>query len=137
MKNAFVWEDCFDDLREGVYLAYVWSPYAIPHAVGLEHDYHRRARWSSIEFQTVWRYTLVDFEDDTSTRPWNFKDFILMCSNRYDNEELRADIINTGKLTMTTVNRIRTFLYGSRAQACKDLTCSDATLMELIFASMG
>ena len=136
MEEAFVWED-HQDLRCGTYLAYVWSPYAIPHAVALEHYYYRRVRFGSMGLHVTWSYALVDFEDEKSTRQLKSKDFTFICSNGFEDEELRADKIHTEKLTMITVNRIRTFLYGSTAQACKNLTCSDATLLELVFASMG
>jgi hypothetical protein len=137
IEEEFVWED-HNDLRRGTYLAYVWSPFAIPHAVALEHYYYRRVYWSSMGFWTTWQYALVDFEDSQSTKQLDGEtDYSFICSNGFDDEELRADKINLKGLNKNLVRKIRTFVYGDSSQACKDLTCSDATLLDLLFGSMG
>lgn len=136
IEEAFEWHD-HNDLRRGVYLAYVWSPFAIPHAIALEHYYYHRPHWSTMEFWTTWKYALIDFEDNQSTKQLKTEDFKFLCSNGYEDERLRADVIDTDNLTMTTVNRMRAFLYGSRIKACKEQTCCDLTFLELLFGSMG
>ena len=134
--EAFDWED-YKDLRRGTYLSFVWSPYAIPHAVALEHYYYRRIYSSSVDFGTTWKYALVDFEKRRSASELTERDFVLLCSNGYEDTVLRADQIDVNNLTATTVANMRVFLYGDCTEASKDLTCSDAKFLGLLFASMG
>jgi nicotinamidase-related amidase len=53
--GEMIWEDC-DEVRTAEFYAHVWSPYAIPHAIQLKHRYHRRVRYSSMEFYAVWGF---------------------------------------------------------------------------------
>uniref|UniRef100_A0A7S2LM06 Uncharacterized protein n=1 Tax=Leptocylindrus danicus TaxID=163516 RepID=A0A7S2LM06_9STRA len=137
------WEmDQGDELRTGEYRSHVWSPYAIPRALDLFHGYHRRARYSSMEFKTYWKYHLVDFEDvDTIAKKLDldscFKDEVYyesLCSNYFEDEELRMDVIDAKNLTIKTVRKLRRFLYGTNRSG---VICDHHDFLRLLFASMG
>ena len=127
------WEDC-DSLRSGNYSANVWSPYAIPHAVELNHRYHSRARIDTFEFFTTWSYRLIDFEKEETIKN---KEFQELCSNCYEDEELRADVIDDEHLNEKTCSLLRNFLFGSDSEHSKSITCSDMNFWLLVFGSMG
>jgi hypothetical protein len=55
------WED-EDDLRSASYHGWVFSPFALPRAMELDHRYHQRARNTSIEFYCTWDFKLVAFD---------------------------------------------------------------------------
>lgn len=128
-----IWEEC-DELRSAEYYANVWSPYAIPHAIELEHRYHCRTRYSSIEFGTVWSYREVDFEEKDAIDSDEYKE---LCSNCFKDEELRADVITSSHMNKLTGQRLRSFLFGSHSEECKNVTCSDMSFWLLLFGSMG
>jgi len=54
------WDE--EDLRSSEFGATIYSPYAIPHAVRLEHSYFSRVRWSSREWGVSWRFKLLRFD---------------------------------------------------------------------------
>ncbi|EJK49370.1 hypothetical protein THAOC_31758 [Thalassiosira oceanica] len=149
------------------YSAHVWSPYAIPHAIALTHSYHKRARWSSMEFGTFWWYRLIDFEredtieDDSEdedegendeqdfdllamlhgeadeTEHSGMKKWTVLCSNQFKDEFLMAEVIDEKNLTQETCDSFRSFLFGAATDNCRTLTCTDKSLWYLIFGSMG
>mmetsp|Transcript_6275 Transcript_6275/g.15605 ORF Transcript_6275/g.15605 Transcript_6275/m.15605 type:complete len:387 (+) Transcript_6275:83-1243(+) len=127
------WED-YEQLRSAEYYAHVWSPFAIPHAIELEHRYHGRARYRSFEFFTFWGYRLIDFEDESTIDSDRFKN---ICSNCYEDDVLRQDIIKESHMNNNTSSKIRKFLYGTDSDESKAITCSDMNLWLMLFASMG
>ena len=68
------WDD--SKLISATYSSTVWSPFAIPHALHLSHDYYSKTGWSSVDFFCKWEYDTWDFEDV------NFRDGkdTLLCS---------------------------------------------------------
>ena len=127
------WEDC-EYIRTAHYFSHVWSPYAIPHAIELMHRYHGRSRMNSVEFSTAWSYRLVDFADEDSVNNERMK---VLCSDHFEDEELRADIIEVDNLTKKTCRKLRKFLFGSRSDESKRVTCTDYDFWLLIFGFMG
>ena len=131
--DYILWEDC-DHLRTGNYSSYVWSPYAIPHVINLKHRYHGRARLNTYEFFTIWQYRLIDFEKEETIKNEEFQD---LCSNCFEDEELRADVIDDEHLNEKTCSLLRNFLFGSDSEHSKSITCSDMNFWLLLFGSMG
>ena len=128
-----VWED-YRELRSAEYYAHVWSPYEIPRAIELEHQYHYRTRYSSVEFSTVWSYRKIDFEEEGTI---NCEKYKTICSNCFEDPELRADVIKTSHMNKRTCKLLREFLYGSYSEESKHITCSDKDFWLLLFGSMG
>jgi len=128
-----VWED-YEDLRSGNFYADVWSPYAIPHTIDLKHRCHSRARYTTFEFFTTWSYRLIDFEKEETIENEEFQE---LCSNCYEDQELRADVIDDEHLSEKTCSVLRNFLFGSDSKDSKSITCSDMNFWLLIFGSMG
>jgi hypothetical protein len=125
----------YDDVISAQFRGHVYSPYAIPHAIHLQHGYHRRPRWSTMEFFLIWGYKLLDFEeaqdeDDESDG------FTTICSNCYEDEQLRADVIDVSHLNQNTVNLLRRFLFGAIEES-KAVSCDDFSFLRLLFGSMG
>lgn len=128
-----VWED-YRELRSAEYYAHVWSPYEIPRAIELEHQYHYRTRYSSVEFSTVWSYRKIDFEEEGTI---NCEKYKTICSNCFEDPELRADVIKTSHMNKRTCKLLRELLYGSYSEESKHITCSDKNFWLLLFGSMG
>jgi regulator of RNase E activity RraB len=126
------WEDC-EELRSAEYYGYVWSPYAIPHAIHLEQRHHQRTRQTSVEFSVVWGYKLLDFEEPQDED--EDEEFTTICSDCFEDEELRADIIDASNLNRNTVHRLRRFLFGTSSHS--EQTCDDFSFLRLLFGSMG
>jgi hypothetical protein len=57
------WED-EDTLRSAEYQCEIFSPYAIPRAIELEHQFHERGRMYSAEFGVKWEFKLVRFDGE-------------------------------------------------------------------------
>ncbi|CAB9514661.1 expressed unknown protein [Seminavis robusta] len=125
------WEDA-DELRSATFEANVWSPFAMPHAIKLQHRYHHRARSRSVEFYATWAHSLLDFAELGKV------DWEELCSNCYEDEELRMDVIDTENLTRETVDGLRRFLHGTDdgEKLDRELFCNH-DFMLLLFASMG
>ena len=130
LGGDLVWED-YDHLRTAEYYSTVWSPYAIPHAIALMHRYHNRVRMHSVEFHTFWAYSFVDCEDESTIDGEGYRK---ICSNHFEDEELRADVIKFQTLNASTCEKLRKFLYGAQ---CQEVTCSDMDFWLLLFGSMG
>jgi hypothetical protein len=132
------WEDG-EELRSSQYFGYIWSPYAIPHAIALEHRRHFRTRMSSIEFYTTWGYILLDFEDDISEDDDDDEEeeFTTLCSDCFEDEELRLDVIEDSHLNQTTISRLRKFLFGTDKPESKEEICDEYSFLLLLFGSMG
>ena len=111
------------------YYAHVWSPYAIPHAIQLNHSWYGKMRYSGFELQTDWNYRLLDFEEDIENQSGNY--YKELCSANSDDE------IKTSHLNKATVGKLRKFLYGTNSKESKKLTCSDTDFLLLLFGSMG
>ena len=86
--------------------AVVWSPFAIPHAVRLEHYYHHHSRAYSREFRVSWSYRLFDFEDLNFQASRKTE----LCSNTWN----RNDNVRARNLSAGTVELLGTFLFGPR-----------------------
>ena len=130
----FVGGTRFDDsnrkLQSSEWSSTVWSPYAIPHAIRLNHYYHSEPKWSYIDFFCKWEYYLWDFEAEDYKRG----ETKLLCSNRLD----KIDKINTCGLNKTTYETLRSFLFGTASKESEEVTlCSPMNFWRLIFASMG
>jgi hypothetical protein len=123
----------YDEMRSAEFHGHVYSPYALPHAINLEHRYHRRPRHSTMEFWVVWGYKLLDFEE---AQEQETGDFTTICSNCYEDEELRADVIDVSHLNQNTVDRLRRFLFGA-VEESKPVCCDDFSFLRLLFGSMG
>jgi hypothetical protein len=130
--GRLVWEDC-DELRSAEYYGHVWSPYAIPHSIHLEQRHHCRARQNTVEFYVEWGYKLLDFEETQDND--EDEEFTRICSNCYEDEELRADVIDASNLNRNTVHRLRRFLFGTNSQS--EQLCDDFSFLRLLFGSMG
>ena len=130
--GELAWED-YDEIRTAHHNALVWSPFAIPHAVRLEHFFHSRPRMSTYEFSTSWSYCCWDFEDPTFRKSREFE----LCSNCFEDEVLRADVIETEHLNPGTVSKLRRFIFGSSTQAAVQGTMDDVPFLKLFFASMA
>jgi hypothetical protein len=129
-------------MRSGQFYGHVYPPYAIPHAIHLQHRYHRRPRMSTTEFFAIWGYKLLDFEEaqDEDTEESDEDDepdgFTTICSNCFKNEKLSADVIVVSHLNHNTVDRLRRFLFGAIKES-KPVCCDDFSFLRLLFGSMG
>lgn len=126
------WQD-YNELRSAEYYGHVWSPYAIPHAIHLEQRYHCRPRQTTVELAVAWGYKLQDFEEPQDED--EDEEFARICSNCYEDEELRADVIDVSNLNRNTVHRLRRFLFGTSNQS--EQICDDFSFLRLLFGSMG
>jgi hypothetical protein len=129
-------------IRTVTHHAVVWSPFAIPHAIRLEHYYLHQFRAYSLEFHVSWSYRLFDFESE------NFQgsDKAELCSNTWN----RVDVIRTRNLSGRTVDRLKTFLFGSSCEPSENLMnlddcevfkrardLNDHSFLRLLFGSMA
>jgi hypothetical protein len=142
-------DDDYQSIQSATFGSHVWSPYAIPHAIALEHCYHERARSTTFEFHCIWSYKLLDFEpndvggihrnDNDEDDDDDDDDFEQVCSCCFEDEELRAYEIETPGLNDSCLlTRLRRFLFGSSSDASKQETgCTDYQFWLLLFASMG
>lgn len=126
------WEDG-EELRSAEYYGHVWSPYAIPHAIHLEQRHHSRCRQTTVELSVVWGYKLLDFEEPQDED--EDEEFTTICSNCYEDEELRADVIDVSNLNRNTVHRLRRLLFGTSSHS--EQICDDFSFLRLLFGSMG
>jgi hypothetical protein len=136
--GRLVWEDYNDDeLRSAEYYGHVWSPYAIPNAIHLRQRYSRRPRYSTMEFSVVWGYKLLYFDESDESEDEDEEDekFKTICSNCYEDEKLRADVIDVSNLNQRTVHRLRRCLFGTGSQSKQ--VCDDLSFLRLLFGSMG
>jgi hypothetical protein len=135
--NNLVFED-YDEIRTAQFYAHVWSPYAIPHAIHLEHRYHCRPRYSTVELYATWGYKCIDFHagPPEPTRGGEEEEFKTICSNHFEDEVLRADVINTSGFNKRTTDRLRHFLFGTLDESKHD-HCDDFSFWRLLFGSMG
>jgi hypothetical protein len=131
------------EMRSAQFHGRVYSPYALPHAIHLQHRYHRRPRMSTMEFFAEWRYKLLDFEDAQDEDFDEGQDdddesggFTTICSNCFEDERLRADVIEVSHLNQDTVDRLRRFLFGAIKES-KPVCCDDFSFLRLLFGSMG
>ena len=53
-----------ESVRTAEYIAHVWSPFAIPRALKLQHRYHCRPRSNSIEFFATWAFAIKEFDGE-------------------------------------------------------------------------
>lgn len=125
--------DGIGDISTAEYKAIVWSMYAIPHSVELEHRYHCRPRYSSVEFSTSWYYTLKYYTDVVSTFR---EDKRKLCSNCFEDERLRLDCIDARGLDSYTVSCLRLHLFGANSDESKQ-ALNDFDFLRLLFASMA
>jgi len=125
-----------DEIRSAHLISYVWSPYAIPRVLILEHRYHNRARYSSYEFHCVWTYQRMDFAEDKNDGAVD-EEMEEICSCCFEDQELRAYVIHTPGLTAQSILCLGQFLFGSTSAACKEETCSDYSFLLLLLGSMG
>jgi len=77
---------------------------------------------------------LIDFEKDETIKNKKFQE---LCSNCYEDEELRLDVIDDEHLNEKTCSLLRNFLFGSDSEHSKSITCSDMNFWLLLFGSMG
>ena len=82
----------------------------------------------TVEFRTIWSYCMLDFEVVGSTT--STAKYTELCSNHYDD-------IDTSKLNMATVNKLRRFLFGSDIEESKNILCPDERFLRILFGSMG
>ena len=125
---SIVWED-ENNLREAIYYSHVWSPYAIPHAVIVRHEFYRKVGWSEATstFFLDYHYALKDLEDEPESSGSGSNELRELCSYPKTMDGMKIGLIND----------MRKFLYGDVGQKCKDATCSDVIFLELLFGSMG
>ena len=71
---------------------------------------------------------MLDFEVVGSTT--STAKYTELCSNHYDD-------IDTSKLNMATVNKLRRFLFGSDIEESKNILCPDERFLRILFGSMG
>lgn len=140
-----------NELETVTFCAYVWSPYRIPRALYLVHDYHYRAdRIPGVEFdeddevdttgpplkfQCCWCYEIVNFE-------YKYREIVRsemkeMCSCSFGDDELQDYVIIVDGLNKGTIDFLRSFLFGSSSQASEKETCGDYQFMLILYASMG
>ena len=132
--GEMVWEDP-GELRSAEYLGHIWSPFPIPRCIALKHNYHCRTRYSTVSFYVTWEYKLIDFEcANEEVKGCSYEE---LCSNCFEDEKLRADVIKTSNLNEHTLGKMRRHLYGSSSETSKSLTCSDKNFLLLLFGSMG
>ena len=156
-----VWEDYDSELRTSYYWSCIYSPYQIPHVIEFSHRYHRRVRYSSIEFSCWWAFKLVRFDGEGPgdkvqqklakqfPKGWVYEDpkyegdaeFEYLCRNGcMDPPEepwSYVENIDISNLTVNTIRRIREWLYGVPCYKSVDAIISDFDLMRLLFASVG
>ena len=112
------------------YKALVWSIYAIPHAIQLEHWYYEnRTRSWSIEFDTKWSHSLKTYREVFSSYEKGY-----ICSNECKAGRICFETIDTTNLHAGTVGHMQRHLFGSELSS-KVLNKFD--FMKLIFASMA
>lgn len=129
---GLVWEDC-EMIRSATFFSHIWSPYAIPQAVALEHKYHCRPRSTTVEFHVTWGYHLQTFLDRADNTDFKYRQ---LCSNAFEDEELRLDVINTFNFNKRTVDSLRLHLFGAVQLSQQDY-CDDYSFLCLLFGSMG
>jgi hypothetical protein len=84
-----------------------------------------------MEFCVVWGYKLLEeAPQDKETG------FTTICSNCYEDETLRADVIDVSNLNRNTVDRLRRFLFGAIEES-KQVCCDDFSFLRLLFGTMG
>jgi hypothetical protein len=86
-----------------------------------------------MEFCVIWGYKLLDFEEDQDI---NKTGATTLCSNHYEDQELRADVIDVSHLNQSTVDRLRRFLFGAIEES-KQVCCDDYSFLRLLFGTMG
>jgi hypothetical protein len=129
-------------IRTVTHHAVVWSPFAIPHAIRLEHYYHHQFRAYSLEFRVSWSYRFFDFENEHFEASGKTE----LCSNTWN----RVDMIRTGNLSARTAEQLRTFLFGSSFEASENfmdladcemsksiMNLDDYSFLRLLFGSMA
>jgi hypothetical protein len=140
LKNLDLDGNC--EMQSAQFHGYVYSPYAIPHAIHLQHRYHRRVRMSTMEFSVEWDYKLLDFEDaddedfDEEDEDDEYGGFSAICSNCFEDQKLRFDVIRVSELNGYTVNHLREFLFGD-VEESQSVCCDNFAFLRLLFGSMG
>jgi hypothetical protein len=86
-----------------------------------------------MEFRIVWGYKLLDFEEAPQDKETGFT---TICSNCYEDETLRADVIDVSNLNRDTVDSLRRFLFGA-IEETKQVCCDDFSFLRLLFGTMG
>jgi hypothetical protein len=119
-----------DDIISAEFHGHAYSPFALPHAIHLHHSYLRVPQWNSMAFDVSWGYKLLDFEESRDTG------FTTLCSNCYEDAELRADVIDVSHFNQNTVDRLRRFLFGA-VEESKQVCCDDYSFLRLLFGTMG
>jgi hypothetical protein len=92
---------------------------------------------STVEFFVIWGCKPLDFEDDQDEDDDDESDDLTtICSNCYENQFLRADVIDVSHLNHNTVDHLRRFLFGAIEES-KPVSCDDFSFLRLLFGSMG
>ncbi|GFH44196.1 hypothetical protein CTEN210_00670 [Chaetoceros tenuissimus] len=133
MISDVVYDD--DSIRTCDYLGFVWSPFEIPACIALNHYFHNRARYSTVEYWTNWKYYVPDF--NSLKVDLEDEDFTELCSCVVDDENHHAGFIVNNSLHSYIVDKMRQHLYGTNNEVCKSATCSDKNFLFLLFGSMG
>mmetsp|Transcript_17070 Transcript_17070/g.32295 ORF Transcript_17070/g.32295 Transcript_17070/m.32295 type:complete len:297 (-) Transcript_17070:374-1264(-) len=139
------WEDLeYDgDLRSATYLSYIFSPYALPHALNFKHYYHLRARMNWGEFHCEWLFSMLRFDgkphgDEVQQElayswpmSWHYRGPSQVVYKAQEKMEVLAsnglidpphvegvewahvEDINVSNFTSLTVQRLRGWLFGS------------------------
>lgn len=159
------WEYDSDDLRGATYLSFIFSPYAIPHALKFKHHYYSRAYYRSLDFCCYWLFSMLRFDGepggDTVQRKlawswpdeWDYRgptqpvylvdqEMEYLASNRYidppeveGGEWIRVEDINVSNFTPVTVRRLREWLFGCSFHSLAVM--DNFSLLRLLLASCG
>ena len=122
------WDDG-DNPRSADYFALVFSPFALPRALRLTHEYYNRAKYSSTEFRVEWTYKLMSFgysEED---------DFKEICSNCFVDPSSPMEKIKIKNLTKGLIDRLREWIFGLAEET--SLVLDDFYFSRLLFATCG
>lgn len=122
------WDDG-ENPRSADYFALVFSPFALPRALRLTHEYYNRAKYFSTEFRVEWTYKLMSFgysEED---------DFKEICSNSFVDPSSPMEKIKMKNLTKALIDRLREWIFGLNEET--SLVLDDFYFSRLLFATCG
>ena len=138
----------YKEIRSVTYKSIVFSPYALPQAIVLEHRYHYRTRYHSVEFGCYWHFQLLgfdntnmDYANSRQTKYYMLEDGMeLLCNNVLlddDDGYSWSDVedIDVSNFTPSTVRRLRTWIFGSLQKSTEVM--NDFDLLRLLLTTIG
>jgi hypothetical protein len=127
------------EIQSVKYGAYIFSPFAIPHAISFFTDYNYESKRHEVEFSVEWKFDLISFDQRGNFGPSTSRGETL-CGNSFDDPPfwtnrirwVGVENIRLDNFTPTTIKRIRHWLYGANLKGFDDYD-----FLRLLFASGG